>query len=95
MASDTAPALERHGSRDVSYFTVLFDCPKDVASPSVEAGCTGMEYSVVVDPSGGASFHYNQGANHLGGHFIVRPNPGFHQGILSTSLISVGTEDVP
>lgn len=73
----------------------MFDCPIGVASPSVEAGCSGMEFSISVDPSGDASFHYNQGARHLCGRFIVRPNPGSHQGILSTSLISVGTEDAP
>jgi hypothetical protein len=94
MAADTWPETEEKGSSEVSYFTVFFDCPPGVATPSVEAGCTGMEYQVTIDPSGDASIYYNQGANYLDGYFTVRPNAGSHQGILSTSLIAVRTEDV-
>ncbi len=95
MHADMAKEIEKRGSREVSYFAIYFECPETAGEQSIEAGCTGMEYGVSIDPAGDAWYGYNQGANYLRGYFTVRANPGMHQGYLSTSLVSVRREDAP
>jgi hypothetical protein len=94
MDADTWPETTELGGREVGFLMFFFDCPNGVTEPSIEAACTGMQYNIVLDPTGDASFVYSQGSTYLDGYFTVRPEAGMHQGILSTSLIPVRTEDV-
>ena len=55
--------------------------------------CTGTSISIRGADGSDAIYGYNQGFQYLKGYWLVRANPGMHQGLLSITLTAVDVKD--
>jgi len=85
------PQAISHGE---DWFLVWFDCRELPVNETPNARhCKGMNYNVTKQNDSDAIWGYNQGFQYLKGYWAVRSDFGMHQGMLSTTLTAVNTQD--
>ena len=75
-----------------NMFTLLYDCSEQDYGGAMPP-CTGMNYRLNISDRSNNLFSYVQEAYYLKGFWSVRANPGMWQGIMSTTLTPVDTQD--
>jgi hypothetical protein len=92
-AKGPPPSYKAASGEKVRFLELYADCPLGVTVPSVQAGCTKVDYQVHIARTVDGRFYYDQGAIYLDGYFTVRPLHGAHQGVLAVDLVGVQAAD--